>query len=190
MESLIPEYDLLGHVRERSGGSLPGIAPSNTYRTQDGHYLVIAGNSDAIFQRFMRAIGRPELAADPSLARNDGRAAASARLDAAIEEWSSTLPAAEALAVLEAAGVPAGRIYSAADIAQDPHYAAREMLLEATLPGGANVKMPGIVPKLSETPGAMRWTGPALGQHTNEVLAALGYDPAGLEELRQTGVVA
>jgi crotonobetainyl-CoA:carnitine CoA-transferase CaiB-like acyl-CoA transferase len=190
MESLIPEYDLLGHVRERSGGSLPGIAPSNTYSTKDGHYVVIAGNSDAIFQRFMRAIGRPALAADPALARNDGRASSSERLDAAIEEWSSGLPAAEALAVLESAGVPAGRIYSAADIVRDPHYAAREMLLDASLPGGVSVKMPGIVPKLSETPGAMRWTGPALGQDTSEVLAALGYAEASIEELRKEGAIA
>jgi crotonobetainyl-CoA:carnitine CoA-transferase CaiB-like acyl-CoA transferase len=189
MESLVPEYDLLGHVRERSGGALPGIAPSNTYPTRDGAYIVIAGNSNPIFKRLMQAIGRADLADDPEFAHNDGRVARVALLDAAIAGWTSSLPIAEALARLEEAGVPAGRIYSAADIVSDPHYQARDMLLQAELPGGVQVKMPGIVPKLSETPGEIHWQGPALGQHTASVLAELGMTAAHIAQLQQQGVV-
>lgn len=152
MESLVPEYDLLGHVRERSGGALPGIAPSNTYPTRDGAYVVIAGNSNPIFKRLMNVIGRPDLAEDPAFAQNDGRAAQSALLDAAIAGWTSANSIENVLAALEETGVPAGRIYSAADIVADPHYQARGMILDAELPGGTQVKMPGIVPKLSDTP--------------------------------------
>ena len=122
MESLVPEYDMLGHVRERSGGALPGIAPSNTYLTADGAYVVIAGNSDPIFKRLMHTIGRADLAEAPEFAHNDGRAAKSNQLDAAITHWTSSLPIDEVLAALEAAEVPAGRIYSVADIVADPHY--------------------------------------------------------------------
>ncbi|MEM5338994.1 CaiB/BaiF CoA transferase family protein [Paraburkholderia azotifigens] len=189
MESLVPEYDLLGHVRERSGGALPGIAPSNTYRTEDGGFVVIAGNSDPIFKRLMQVIGRPDLADDPALARNDGRVAQSAMLDAAITAWTSHHSIDEVLAALERAEVPSGRIYSVADIVADPHYQAREMLLNADLPGGASVKMPGIVPKLSETPGEVRWQGPALGEHTSSVLAGLGYEQSEIERLRREGAV-
>ncbi|NGZ84635.1 CaiB/BaiF CoA transferase family protein [Duganella aceris] len=189
MESLVPEYDLLGHVRERSGGALPGIAPSNTYPTRDGAYIVIAGNSNPIFKRLMQAIGRADLADDPQFAHNDGRVARVALLDAAIAGWTSSLPIAEALARLEEAGVPAGRIYSAADIVTDPHYLARDMVLQAELPGGVQVKMPGIVPKLSETPGEIHWQGPALGQHTASVLAELGMTAAHIAQLQQQGVV-
>lgn len=189
MESLIPEYDLLGHLRERSGGALPGIAPSNTYRTQDGRYVVIAGNSDPIFKRLMQAIGRPELADDPSLARNDGRVAQCAMLDDAIAQWTSRLPAEQVLAALEAAEVPSGRIYSAADILDDPHYRAREMLLPVQLPDGTTVRMPGIVPKLSDTPGHVRWQGPALGQHTDSVLSGLGFAESDIDALRRSGAI-
>ncbi|WP_114809918.1 CaiB/BaiF CoA transferase family protein [Paraburkholderia kururiensis] len=189
MESLVPEYDLLGHVRERSGGALPGIAPSNTYRTEDGAFVVIAGNSDPIFKRLMNAIGRPDLADDPALARNDGRVARSAELDAAIVAWTSHHSIADVLAVLERAEVPAGRIYSVADIVSDPHYQARGMLLDTTLPGGATVRMPGIVPKLSDTPGEVRWSGPSLGEHTESVLAALGFAHEDIARLRREGAV-
>lgn len=177
MESLIPEYAMFGLVRERTGGALPGISPSNTYQTRDGAYAVIAGNSDAIFRRLMVAIGRADLAEDPSLATNDGRVARNAELDAAILGWTSIHGIDEVLAVLEAAEVPSGRIYSAADIVADPHYQARGMLLPATLPDGTPVTFPGIVPKLSETPGEMRWVGQALGQDTRAVLEGLGYGP-------------
>ncbi|MDA0575645.1 CaiB/BaiF CoA transferase family protein [Burkholderia gladioli] len=189
MESLVPEYDLLGHVRERSGGALPGIAPSNTYRTEDGAFVVIAGNSDPIFRRLMQVIGRPELAEDPALAHNDGRVRQNAMLDAAIVAWTSHHSIDEVLAALERAEVPAGRIYSVADIVSDPHYQAREMLIPATLPGGAAVTMPGIVPKLSDTPGTVNWQGPALGEHTADVLAGLGFGEDEIARLREQGAV-
>jgi crotonobetainyl-CoA:carnitine CoA-transferase CaiB-like acyl-CoA transferase len=189
MESLVPEYDMLGHVRERSGGALPGIAPSNTYPTADGAYVVIAGNSDPIFKRLMQTIGRPDLGEAPEFAQNDGRAAQSEMLDAAISVWSSSLPIDDVLQALEQAEVPAGRIYNVADIVADPHYQAREMILDAQLPGGTNVKMPGIVPKLSETPGSVNWQGPALGQHTDSVLGDLGLTAADIAQLKTDGVV-
>lgn len=189
MESLVPEYDMLGHVRERSGGALPGIAPSNTYPTADGAYVVIAGNSDPIFKRLMTTIGRADLGEAPEFAHNDGRGAQSEMLDAAISAWSSSLPIDEVLQALEQAEVPAGRIYSVADIVADPHYQAREMILDAQLPGGTQVKMPGIVPKLSETPGSVNWQGPALGQHTDSVLGDLGLTAADIAQLKTDGVV-
>ena len=189
MESLVPEYDLLGHVRERSGGALPGIAPSNTYRTEDEGIVVIAGNSDPIFKRLMLVIGRPDLAEDPALARNDGRVQHCAMLDQAITEWTSHHSTNDVLAALERAEVPSGRIYSVADIVADPHYQARDMLLQAQLPGGASVKMPGIVPKLSDTPGEVRWQGPTLGEHTGSVLSELGFANEDIERLRREGAV-
>ncbi|OLF55566.1 CaiB/BaiF CoA transferase family protein [Pseudomonas chlororaphis] len=189
MESLVPEYAMLGHVRERSGGALPGIAPSNTYLTADGAYVVIAGNSDPIYKRLMAVIGRPDLGEAPEFAHNDGRAAQSGLLDAAITHWTSSQPIDAVLAALQAAEVPAGRIYSVADIVADPHYQARDMLLDAELPGGVRVTMPGIVPKLSATPGAVNWQGPALGQHTDGILAGLGLAGADIQRLKQAGVV-
>ncbi|KQM55834.1 carnitine dehydratase [Pseudomonas sp. Leaf15] len=189
MESLVPEYDMLGHVRERSGGALPGIAPSNTYLTADGAYVVIAGNSDPIYKRLMHTIGRADLAEAPEYAHNDGRAAKSGLLDAAITHWTSSLPIDQVLSALEAAEVPAGRIYSVADIVSDPHYQARDMLLNAQLPGGVSVKMPGIVPKLSETPGGVNWQGPTLGQHTDDILGSLGLTGADIQRLKTAGVV-
>ncbi|MBT0622779.1 CoA transferase [Pseudomonas fluorescens] len=189
MESLVPEYDMLGHVRERSGGALPGIAPSNTYLTADGAYVVIAGNSDPIYKRLMTTIGRADLADAPEFAHNDGRAAKSGLLDAAITHWTSSLPIDQVLAALETAEVPAGRIYSVADIVSDPHYQARDMLLNAELPGGVSVKMPGIVPKLSETPGTVNWQGPSLGQHTDDILGSLGLTDTDIQRLKTSGVV-
>ncbi|WP_407524475.1 CaiB/BaiF CoA transferase family protein [Methylobacterium oryzisoli] len=189
MESLVPEYDLFGEVRTRSGGALPGITPSNTYPTRDGGYVVIAGNSDPIFRRLMAAIGRFDLAEDPRLRSNDGRTQHAAMLDAVIADWSRSRSIGEALAVLDAAEVPAGRIYSVADIVADPHYQAREMIVPAELPDGTRVRMPGIVPKLSETPGQVRWSGPTLGAHTDAVLADLGFDPDVVTRLRRDGAV-
>ena len=189
MESLVPEYDLMGHVRTRTGGALPGISPSNTYPSSDGQHVVIAGNSDAIFKRLMQVVGRPDLADDPSLASNDGRVRRNAILDAAITAWTTTRMMEEILAVLDGADVPAGRIYSVADIVSDPHYAAREMILPTELPGDVTVKMPGITPKFSDTPGAVRWSGPTLGQHTDEVLSGLGLEEADIARLRRTGAV-
>ncbi|MDH6263402.1 CaiB/BaiF CoA-transferase family protein [Bradyrhizobium sp. BR13661] len=189
MESLVPEYDLMGHVRTRTGGALPGISPSNTYPSSDGQHVVIAGNSDAIFRRLMEVVGRPDLADDPSLASNDGRVRRNAILDAAITAWTATRTMEQILAVLDGADVPAGRIYSVADIVSDPHYAAREMILPTELPGDVTVKMPGITPKLSDTPGDVRWSGPTLGQHTDEVLAGLGLEQAEIARLRRVGAV-
>ncbi len=190
MESLVPEYDVLGEVRERSGGALPGIAPSNTYPTRDGGYVVIAGNSDPIFRRLMVAIGRADLAQDPALATNDGRVARVTEIDAAITHWTTGMSIEAVLAELEQAEVPAGRIYSVADIMTDPHYQARGMIQPMVLEDGTPVRMPGIVPKLSDTPGAVRWPGPALGAHNDEVLATLGYDAAEIAALKEAGVVA
>lgn len=189
MESLVPEYDMLGHVRERSGGALPGIAPSNTYPTGDGAYVVIAGNSDPIFKRLMAAIGRSDLGEDPAFAHNDGRAIQCNLLDEAISQWSSRHPIDFVLDTLEKAEVPAGRIYSVADIIADPHYLARGMILDADLPGGASVKMPGIVPKMSDTPGNVNWQGPSLGQHTQAVLGDLGLSEETIQRLKDGGVV-
>lgn len=189
MESLVPEYAMMGHVRERTGGSLPGIAPSNTYPTADNAYVVIAGNSDPIFKRLMMAIGRADLAARDDLAQNDGRALQSEMLDAAIAAWTMSHPIEHVLGTLEQAEVPAGRIYSAADIVADPHYRARDMILDATLPDGAEVMMPGIVPKLSHTPGQVNWQGPALGQHTEGVLGELGFSDSQIQRFKAEGVV-
>lgn len=189
MESLVPEYQMFGHVRERSGSALPGITPSNTYLSADGQYVAIAGNGDGIFKRLMRAIGREDLAEDPQLANNEGRTRHSARLDAAISAWTERHPLKEILTVLDAAAVPSGRVYTVADIVADPHYEARGMIEHHRLPDGEPIDLPGIVPKLSETPGRTEWLGPPLGAHTAEVLASVGIDPAELQRLRAAGVV-
>jgi crotonobetainyl-CoA:carnitine CoA-transferase CaiB-like acyl-CoA transferase len=189
MESLIPEFSAIGHIRERTGTALPGIAPSNTYPCLDGHYVVIAGNSDGIFVRLMRAIGRPDLAADPRFAHNEGRVQHVEVIDDAIAAFTATRTPAEALAVLQAADVPCDKIFNAADIHQDPHFRAREMLEPHLLPDGTPVDLPAAVPKLSETPGNTRWVGPKLGEHTEEVLATLGLDAAAVAELRKQGVI-
>ena len=189
MESLVPEYAAFGHVRERSGASLPGISPSNTYLCGDGRYIVIAGNGDAIFKRLMSAIGRDDLGNDPQLARNDGRVEQNDKLDAAIAHWTAQHDLDHVLQTLEAAEVPCGRVYTAADIAQDPHYKARDMIERHALPDGQPIELPGIVPKLSETPGQTRWVGPQLGAHTQEVLASVGIDAKAFGQLRSRGVV-
>ena len=188
MESLVPEYAVQGHIRERSGASLPGISPSNTYLCGDGRYVAIAGNGDAIFRRLMLAIGRADLADEPALARNDGRVQHNERLDVAISAWTAQHDLDQVLAVLEAAAVPAGRIYTAADIVADPHYKARGMIEQHTLPDGQPIDLPGIVPKLSATPGATQWVGPALGEHTEQVLASVGIDSAAFNRLREQGI--
>ena len=189
MESLLPEYDMYDFVRERSGASLPGIAPSNTYTTRDGKYVVIGANGDSIFKRMMKAIGRDDLADDPDLARNDGRAARSEELDEAIGAWCSARDLEEVLAVLDAAEVPAGKIYDIADIVKDVHYQARGMIEQARLADGRELKIPGVVPKLSATPGGTHWLGPELGQHTRPVLESIGYDPQQIDAMRERGVV-
>jgi len=189
MESLLPEYDVHGFVRERSGASLPGIAPSGTYTTRDGKYVVIGANGDSIFKRMMTAIGRDDLAHDPQLARNDGRASRGDELDEAIGAWCAAHDLEEVLGVLDAADVPSGKIFDVADIVNDLHYRARGMIEEAKLSDGKPFKIPGVVPKLSDTPGGTRWLGPDLGEHTQSVLSALGYDDDRIQELRTKGVV-
>ena len=189
MESLIPEFDVLGFKRERAGNELPGITPSNTYPTRDGKFVIIGANNDSIFKRLMAAMGRSDLADDADLATNAGRAARAGELDAAIEAWTRERTLADALEVLERAEVPASRVYDAEDILNDVHYAARRMIERWNLPDGRQMKIPAVVPKLAETPGATRWLGPALGEHTSDVLSRLGYSAAEQENFRKRGVI-
>jgi formyl-CoA transferase len=189
MESLLPEYSAFGAVRGPAGSALPGIAPSNAYRCKDG-YALIAGNGDSIFKRLMQCIGRGDLASDAGLADNTGRVARVAELDEAIGQWAQRLTVAEALAALEQAEVPAGKIYTIADIASDPHYAARGMLQEVRMEDGTRLAVPGFVPKLSATPGSHRRNAPTLGQDTDAVLREVGLSDAQISALRQRGVVA
>jgi formyl-CoA transferase len=190
MESLLPEYSAFGAVRGAAGSALPGIAPSNAYRCADGGYALIAGNGDSIFKRLMAVIGRPDLADDPALADNAGRVARVAEIDDAIGHWTVELSVDAVLAKLDAASVPAGRIYTVADIAADPHYRARGMLEEIRTDDGDTLTVPGIVPKLSATPGSHRRNAPALGQDTDDVLRELGLTPEQIEGLKQRGIVA
>ncbi|HET7728551.1 MAG TPA: CaiB/BaiF CoA-transferase family protein [Usitatibacter sp.] len=189
MESMLPEYGMDGFVRERAGAALPGIVPSNTYPCRDGKYVVIGANADSIFKRMMRAIGRADLADDPALASNDGRVKRTEELDRAIAAWTGAHDLDEVLRVLERAEVPSGRIYSIADIAADLHYHARGMIERHKL-GDADLLLPGVVPRLSDTPGGTRWIGPRLGEHTDEVLGSAGYSPTEIAALRRGGSVA
>jgi formyl-CoA transferase len=189
MESVLPEYDMFKMVRERTGSALPGIVPSNTYVTRDHKYVVIGANADSIFKRMMRAIGRPDLADDPGLAHNDGRVARTEELEQVIGGWVAQHDLDHALKVLEKAEVPSDKIYSIADIVEDPHFKARAMIRQYTLKDGKPLKLPGIVPRLSETPGDTRWVGPGLGEHTAEILERLGYDANAQAGLRQRGVI-
>lgn len=173
MESLLPEFSAFGAVRQPAGSALPGIAPSNAYPCADG-MVVIGGNGDSIFKRLMIAIGRDDLATDAELAGNPGRVKRVAEIDAAIGAWTGSRSVARVVDVLNAASVPVGRIYTAQDIAEDPHYRARDMILPVTTHDGLTVEVPGIVPKLSRTPGAITRRGPMLGEDTDAVLSALG----------------
>jgi len=189
MESLVPEFDRFGYIRERIGSGLTNIVPSNTYTTRDGHSVVIAGNGDSIYKRLMHAIDRDDLGQDPTLASNIGRVKRTSEIDGAIGNWTSSHDLEDVLTKLRAADVPHGKIYTAADIVTDPQYLAREMVQPATLPDGTSVLMPGIVPKLSDTPGAVAWVGPKLGEHTEDVLRAKGYDDAAIAHLRACGAI-
>jgi len=190
MESLIPEYSAFGAVREPAGSALPGIAPSNAYRCGDGAVVLVAGNGDSIFKRLMVTIGRPDLAEDPALADNAGRVRRVGEIDAAIEAWTLQHPSAEVLARLGEARVPAGRVYTARDIAEDPHYRARDMILRQATRDGHEVDVPGIVPKLMGTPGQVRSSAPGLGDDTDAVLGELGLSAADIAALRTKKVVA
>lgn len=189
MESLLPEYSAFGVVREPSGSAMPGIAPTNAYRCLDGGFALIAGNGDGIFKRLMTRIGREDLAEDPTLASNEGRVRRAEELDGAIGAWAATRTLDEVLAALDEARVPAGRIYNARDIAEDPHFRARDMILQTQLPDGQVIDVPGIVPKLSLTPGRIRTVAPALGADTITVLKGAGLSESTLAELRSKGII-
>ena len=189
MESLVPEFDVLGFVRERAGNALPGIVPTNTYPTRDGKFVVIGANGDKIFKRLMIGIGREDLANDPSLANNEGRVARAEELDRIIGGWTQRHDLDHVLGVLERSEVPSGKVYDVRDIVTDPHYAARGMIDEFRLPDGRSVKLPAIVPKMSDTPGRTRWLGAKLGAHTDEVLNEIGYDAERCAALRAAGII-
>ena len=188
-ESLLPEYGAFGAVRGPAGSALPGIAPSNAYRCNDGGHALIAGNGDSIFRRLMTLIGRDDLAADPALADNAGRVARVAELDDVIGAWTAQRSVDEVMAALDGASVPAGRIYSVADIAADPHYKARGMLDQVHMDDGSALTVPGIVPKLSATPGRHRRNAPTLGQDSADVLREIGLTDAQIVALRERGIV-
>jgi formyl-CoA transferase len=193
MESMVPEFSAYGVVRERAGNFISGVAPSGTYPCREGAWVVIGGNSDGIFRRFMTAIGRADLANDPRMRDNPGRAANGLELNEAISEWTRAHSVDEVMEVMTAANVPAGPIYSVADLMEDPHFKAREMFIEREVPvdgGPQSVTFPGVVPKLEQMPGAVRWVGPELGEHTREVLGGiLGLSDSELAELEQRRVV-
>jgi formyl-CoA transferase len=189
LESVLPEYSKFGAIRQPSGASMPGIAPTNAYLCKDGKYALIAGNGDSIYKRLMQMIDRADLANDPKLGRNAGRAEHSALIDDAISAYTAQHSLDDVLATMNAAGVPAGKSYDAADIATDPHYQARDMILNATLADGSVVKVPGIVPKLSKTPGQITRAAPELGQHTTEILESLGISAAQQADWKTRGVI-
>ncbi|KAF1026733.1 MAG: Succinyl-CoA--L-malate CoA-transferase beta subunit [Pseudomonas sp.] len=189
MESLVPEFDVFGFIRERTGNIMPGITPSSIHTSSDGKHVQIGANGDAIFKRFMLIIGREDLANDPQLASNDGRDSRRDELYGVIDRWVNSLPLEQVMEHLNWAEVPASRIYSAEDMLGDPQFLAREMFLKAQLPGGKDFKMPGIVPKLSDTPGSCEWVGPQLGEHNALLLGELGYDAAAVQRLREDGAI-
>ncbi|HET8874834.1 MAG TPA: CaiB/BaiF CoA-transferase family protein [Casimicrobiaceae bacterium] len=189
MESMLPEFDRFGAVRERTGSILPGIAPTSAYRCADASFVLIAANGDSIFQRLCRAIGRDDLASDPSLAHNDGRAARQQWLDGEIEQWTVRRAPEEVVAVMQTADVPASKIYTIRDIVADAQFAAREMIRDVRLHDGSRLAVPGVVPKLSQTPGGFDGGGPRLGEHTDAVLRDLGYDADAIADLRRRRVI-
>ena len=189
MESLIPEYSAFGAVREPAGSALPGIAPSNAYRCSDGVVLV-AGNGDSIFKRLMQTIGRDDLGNDPALADNAGRVTRVEELDRAIGDWTVTRSVNDVLSQLGEARVPAGRVYTAKDIVEDPHFRARDMILKQQTRNGYELEVPGVVPKLMGTPGSIRSSAPNLGDDTDAVLGEIDYTAQDIAALRERKVVA
>jgi len=188
MESLIPEYDAFGYIREPAGSALPGITPSNSYPCKDGSYVLIAGNGDSIYKRLMSLIGRDDLGNDPRLAQNDGRSQHAELIDGAIAEWTAQRDRDEVIEALKGARVPAGYPYTAADIVQDPHYLARQMIEQVQTSVGP-LKVPGVLPKLSRTPGRIGTGGPQLGEHNDDILAGLGLSAEQVAGLRERGVI-
>ncbi len=189
MESLLPEYSAFGAVREAAGSALPGIAPSNAYRCLGGGYVLIAGNGDSIFKRLMQLLGREDLAQDPALADNAGRVLRVAELDEAIGAWTAKQTVADVLVALDSAAVPAGRIYTIADIAKDPHYQARGMIEQVQMADGSALLVPGVIPKLSRTPGSHRNNAPSIGQDTDSVLQEIGLTKMQITTLKERGIV-
>ncbi|HEY6241510.1 MAG TPA: CoA transferase [Burkholderiales bacterium] len=189
MEGALPEYDVFNEVRERTGSNLTGIVPSNTYLTKNGEHVVIGANADSIFKRLMKVIGRADLGEDPSLSDNAGRSQRAEELDAAIGAWTEKRDAENVVQILNEAQVPNGKIYSMADIARDAQYLARDMIREVRLKDGTPLKVPGITPRLSATPGDIGWVGPELGEHTDAVLAANGYTEVEIAGLRKRGAI-
>jgi formyl-CoA transferase len=188
-ESLLPEYHVFGAIRQPAGGALPGIAPSNAYPCIDGQYVLIAANGDSLFKRLMDLIGRSDLGNDPELARNDGRAKRADAIDEAIGQWTSQRTLEEILTALHSISVPAGRIYSAKDIAEDPHYRARGVIETIESADGLKVEMPGIIPKLSQNPGEIRHRAPTLGEHTESILIQHGFTARQIQTLKDAGVL-
>lgn len=188
MESLLPEYSAFGEVRHAAGSALPGIAPTNAYLCADGGYVLVAGNGDSIFKRLMAVIGRDDLGHDPQLENNDGRVKRVAELDHAIGEWAKTVSTDKALEILDAAAVPAGRIYTVADIANDPHYKARENIQTIQMRDGSSLDVPGVIPKLSRTPGTIKTLAPDIGENTDEILRGIGLSDFQVASLKERGV--
>jgi formyl-CoA transferase len=188
MESLLPEYSAFGEVRQAAGSALPGIAPSNAYQCSDGGYVLVAGNGDSIFKRLMKAIGREDLGADSQLENNDGRVKRVAELDQAIGGWAKTVSTNKALEILDAAAVPVGRIYTVADIANDPHYKARGNIETIQMQDGFKLDVPGVIPKLSRTPGSIKTLAPDIGANTDEILRSIGLNDAQVASLKERGI--
>jgi len=190
MEGAVPEFDRHRVVRESAGSALPGVAPTNAYPCADGRYVLIAGNGDSIFKRLMQLVGRDDLANDPRLAANPGRVARVQAIDSAIGQWTCQRSLEQALSELAAARVPAGKVYTMRDIVSDPHYQQRDMLRRIELKDGSTLQVPGVVPKLSATPGGFDGGGPDLGEHTDSVLRACGVRELELAVLRARKVIA
>ena len=188
MESLLPEYSAFGEVRQAAGSALPGIAPSNAYLCSDGGYVLVAGNGDSIFKRLMAMIGRDDLGGDPQLENNEGRVKRVIELDQAIGEWAKTVTTDKALELLDSAAVPAGRIYTVADIASDPHYKARENIQTIQMHDGSKLDVPGIIPKLSRTPGSIKSLAPDIGENTDEILQSIGLSDTQVASLKERGI--
>ena len=188
MESLLPEYSAFGEVRQAAGSAMPGIAPTNAYQCADGGYVLVAGNGDSIFKRLMTVIGRDDLGNDPQLENNDGRVKRVAELDQVIGEWAKTVSTDKALEILDSVAVPAGRIYTVADIAKDPHYKARENIQTIQMQDGTKVDVPGVIPKLSRTPGSIKTLAPDIGQNTDEILKSIGLSNDQVASLKERGI--